>query len=117
MSFWSIECHPPVFKQIDVSNHSIVIINANKINPNYFQIQLDSKNISRLFWTIDYQEEFVTLELRVSRDGQYDWFAIGFSDYGEINQADLCVIWFDNKNKVHFQVKQIVKIPIINYFY
>ena len=33
-----------------------------------------------------------------------DWIAIGFSSYGEFDNADFCVFWIDWKGKAHLQV-------------
>ena len=70
-----------------------------------FQIGLDPQNLYRLFWTVDYQSESLTLEVRTVLNNEYDWFAIGFSDYGELFGADLCILWADRKRKLHFQVR------------
>ena len=78
--------------------------NKNESTVNAFQIGLDSQNLYRLFWTIDYQTESLTLEVKTVLKDNYDWFAIGFSDYGETSGADLCILWFDRKRKLHFQV-------------
>ena len=34
-----------------------------------------------------------------------DWIAIGFSNYGEFDNADFCVFWIDWKGKAHLQVR------------
>jgi hypothetical protein len=92
--------------------NSIICKTSNKSESNannfIFQVPLDSNNRFRLFWTIDYESEFVTLEVRSTLENKNDWFAIGFSDYGQITNADLCILWFDKKNRIHFQV--IIKI-------
>ena len=31
---------------------------------------------------------------------QQDWIAIGFSDYGELHNADFCVLWRDWRQKI-----------------
>jgi len=36
------------------------------------------------------------------------WFAIGFSDYGELKPADYCVLWSDWHQQIHLQVKYSV---------
>ena len=69
-----------------------------------FQTELDPQNKFRLFWTIDYLTESLTFEVRVILKDANDWFAIGFSDYGEMVGADLCILWTDKKHKLHFQV-------------
>ena len=34
-----------------------------------------------------------------------DWIAVGFSNYGEFDNADFCVFWLDWKGKAHLQVR------------
>ena len=70
--------------------------------PIFFQQQLDSRNKHRIFWSLDYTTETATIEVRANLNKSRDWFAIGFSDYGEIVNADLCVLWFDSDGKSHF---------------
>ena len=50
-----------------------------------------------LSWTAE--EDNVELEVR-SVLGAQDWLAIGFSDYGELNNADFCVLWRDWTQKL-----------------
>lgn len=35
------------------------------------------------------------------------WFAIGFSDYGELKPADYCVLWIDWHRQIQLQVIMI----------
>lgn len=76
---------------------------------NYFQVPLDARNRFRLFWSIDYEAEVLTMEFRILLSGRYDWFAFGFSDYGEINNADLCIFWLDKKDRLHFKVSEKIE--------
>ena len=32
------------------------------------------------------------------------WFGVGFSDYGDPENADLLIFWTDSQGKHHFQV-------------
>lgn len=74
--------------------------------PATFQINLDSEDLYRLFWNVDKSDETVLLEIRMKQSigSPLDWFAIGFSDYGQIERADLCLLWFDKRGKLHFEV-------------
>lgn len=69
----------------------------------YFEINLDPDDKLHLYWTVDYDEETVTFELRV-RASDHDWVGVGFSDQGDITNADLCILWTDKKRKNRFQV-------------
>ncbi|XP_054157733.1 dopamine beta-hydroxylase-like [Oppia nitens] len=72
-----------------------------------FQTALDADDRYRLFWTVDYETQSVTMELRLVLADINDWFAIGFSDYGDIRGADMCMFWTDRRHgkhrKTHFQ--------------
>lgn len=74
--------------------------------PEIHQLPLDRHNQYRLFWTVDYEASAVTIEVRANLRRRDDWFALGFSDYGNITEADLCVLWFDRQPKAHFQVRK-----------
>lgn len=82
----------------------------------YFEINLDPDDKLHLYWTVDYDEETVTFELRV-RASDHDWVGVGFSDRGEITNADLCILWTDKKRKNRFQVfKNFCTIYLLIYF-
>lgn len=74
--------------------------------PIFFQLPLDPADKYRIFWTLDYKTETATIEVRASLQHESDWFAIGFSDYGNVSNADLCVLWFDLSLKSHFDVSR-----------
>lgn len=69
----------------------------------YFETNLDPDDKLHLYWTVDYDEETVTFELRV-RSSDHDWVGVGFSNRGAITSADLCILWTDKKRKNKFQV-------------
>ena len=50
-----------------------------------------------LSWTVE--EDSVEMEVR-SVLAHHDWLAIGFSDYGDLNNADFCVLWRDWTQKL-----------------
>lgn len=70
-----------------------------------YQLNLDPDNKYRLFWTVDYDSQSVLFELRLIENRPLDWFAFGFSDYGSIANADLCLLWYDRRKKIHFDVR------------
>ena len=73
-----------------------------------FQIELNDTIGLTLFWHTDFDSQLVKFHVQFENKNieKYDfrWFAIGFSDYGELNQADLCFMWQDEQEKEHFQV-------------
>ena len=91
---------PLTTESITKSTNSVVRPSHSPV----FQLPLDSKNKYRLFWTLDYEASLVNIEVRAKLNTLNDWFAIGFSDYGNITGADLCVLWFDKKPRAYFEV-------------
>lgn len=39
-----------------------------------------------------------------------DWIGIGFSDYGDPRNADLCILWADWRGRLYLQVFKIEDI-------
>jgi len=68
-----------------------------------YHAELDTKGKLRLFWDIDPPTETVTfrLEAKVNKNSV---IGFGFSDYGEITNADMVMMWTDDAGKHHFQV-------------
>lgn len=66
----------------------------------YFELVLDPQSRFRLYWTVDYEAKSLTAELKLElpRD---DWFALGFSDRGNVTLADVCVLWADVHGNPH----------------
>ncbi|KAK4873371.1 hypothetical protein RN001_015400 [Aquatica leii] len=66
-----------------------------------FEVALDEDSLITLAWSLDYSKEVVTFEVHLPND--FGWFAIGFSDRGEIFPADYCVLWYNWKGRLKFQ--------------
>ncbi len=98
---------PPNFSDSSVDN------STSSTAPSTFQISLDPENKFRVFWSVDQADESVVFELRIAQQ-QLNWFAFGFSAYGSIAEADLCLLWFDKRGKLWFDVsKEILKLVFI----
>lgn len=81
-----------------------------------YYISLDSSGNTSLYWSIDYDQKFVTFEIHLSLR-KWDWFAIGFSDYGEFYPADYCILWSNREWKTEFRVSfLIIKIILLLIF-
>lgn len=66
---------------------------AEKILPQgVYYISLDPSGNISLYWSVDYNKQYVRFEVHLPLR-MWDWFAIGFSDYGEFYPADYCVLW------------------------
>ncbi|XP_017887322.1 tyramine beta-hydroxylase [Ceratina calcarata] len=53
-------------------------------------------------WRVDFMSETIIAEIHyVGADNT--WFAIGFSNYGELKSADYCVLWIDWHRQIQLQ--------------
>ncbi|CAD6205683.1 GSCOCG00009965001-RA-CDS [Cotesia congregata] len=57
---------------------------------------------STLYWRVDPTKEMIQFEIHYTGK-QSGWFAVGFSNRGELTLADYCVLWIDWHLKVHFE--------------
>jgi len=64
---------------------------------------LDTRGDFELFWDVDSVAETIQFRL-VANVNKDDLLAFGFSDYGEPEDADLCVMWTDLQGRHFFQV-------------
>lgn len=67
-----------------------------------FYVPLDGVGKIKLYWTLDYYAEKITFEVHLLSN--FGWFALGFSERGELFPADYCLLWYDWKKNEHFQV-------------
>ncbi|XP_076359948.1 tyramine beta hydroxylase [Tachypleus tridentatus] len=68
----------------------------------YFDVPLDHRDRFHLYWTINYVDKEVIMEVRAHLNTN-DWIGVGFSDRGNISNADLCIFWVDRQGDSHFQ--------------
>ena len=69
-----------------------------------YSTPVDTDGVFWLHWDVDYVTSTVHFRLRAHLAASYGWFGLGFSDYGEITNADLAVFWTDEDGWHHFQV-------------
>jgi hypothetical protein len=77
----------------------VVASTASSSRP--FRIPLDAN--STFSWILDYPAGTVSIEVHTP-GGRDHWVAVGFSDYGSLVRADLCVLWRDWRGRTHMQV-------------
>ncbi|KAI4495678.1 hypothetical protein M0802_008513 [Mischocyttarus mexicanus] len=53
-------------------------------------------------WRVDLTSQLVNVEIHYIGD-QNTWFAVGFSDYGELKPADYCILWTDWHQQTQLQ--------------
>ncbi|KAJ9576577.1 hypothetical protein L9F63_025529, partial [Diploptera punctata] len=87
-----------------VEQATIFVVLAVAAWATVYHIPLDSH--SNFSWTLDYPSSRLQVEVHVPKLRD-EWFAVGFSDYGQLPGADLCVMWEDWKRNVHFQTESI----------
>ncbi|XP_011307313.1 tyramine beta-hydroxylase [Fopius arisanus] len=52
-------------------------------------------------WRVNSGEENVVVEVHYSGE-EFSWFAVGFSDRGEVKPSDYCILWIDWHRGVNF---------------
>ncbi|KAK5640110.1 hypothetical protein RI129_010921 [Pyrocoelia pectoralis] len=79
----------------------ITLLLIRNVYTEVFHVPLDEGSLITLDWVVDYNRKIVTFEVHLpSNTG---WFAIGFSNGGEIFPADYCVLWYDWKGRLKFE--------------
>lgn len=59
-------------------------------------------------YRVEPAKELINVEIHYASD-ESSWFAIGFSERGDVKPADYCILWIDWRRGVHFQVtKQFI---------
>nr|CAG4640712.1 EOG090X0318 [Eulimnadia texana] len=66
-----------------------------------FSVTLDPDLNIVFNWTPDYAEKLIDVELNVEDLPAQSWIAVGFSDRGTWEDADLCVGWRDWRGRFH----------------
>lgn len=70
---------------------------------------LDVDNKIGLHWGVDHRAGLVTFVVTFAEDlPTFDWFALGWSDYGEFTAADFCVLFFTWDGKGYLQVRTVL---------
>ncbi|CAK1580485.1 unnamed protein product [Parnassius mnemosyne] len=65
---------------------------------------LDSNGALLLKWKVDYLDRKVRFQLIISdKAPEANWFALGFSNRGELENSDVCLVWTDYKGRDHFE--------------
>ncbi|XP_063364441.1 tyramine beta-hydroxylase [Cydia amplana] len=68
------------------------------------QSVLDPDGQLVLRWRVDYANRRVQFQLLVSESAPvFKWFALGFSDRGDLENSDVCVLWTDYNGSEHFE--------------
>ena len=79
----------------------LLVVASAASSSRLFRIPLDAN--STFSWILDYPAGTVSVEVHTP-GGRDHWVAVGFSDYGSLLGADLCVLWRDWRGRAHMQV-------------
>lgn len=96
----AITCSGVRYFNYKLRNSYLIFILENK---QVYHVSLKEDNTVTLDWLVDYIAENVEFEVHLP--SKFQWFAFGFSDRGDLFPADYCILWYDWKKKLHFQVK------------
>lgn len=67
---------------------------------------LDPKGLLTLKWRVDYVAQIIRFRVEFSdKAPSINWFALGFSDRGDLENSDICLVWTDYTKRDHFEVK------------
>ncbi|XP_064649636.1 dopamine beta-hydroxylase-like [Lineus longissimus] len=79
-----------------------------------YKIHLDPNGRLVLRWATDFERERIVFSLRAAID-DHERVGMGFSAYGEPEEADLVLFWRDEKRKVHFKDAWTDRKGLIHY--
>ena len=81
----------------------LLLVNCKRTTNYPYSLYLDRAKSLQLSWHVDYRKAIVEFRL-TAKVTPVTWFGVGFSDYGDPENADLLVFWTDSRGKHHFQV-------------
>ncbi|XP_052788523.1 dopamine beta-hydroxylase-like [Mya arenaria] len=68
-----------------------------------YSLYLDSEHTIEVSWNVNYHKEEVECRIRANIRQGSEWFGMGFSDYGELANADFVIFWTSANGVHHFQ--------------
>ncbi|XP_034831774.1 tyramine beta-hydroxylase isoform X1 [Maniola hyperantus] len=98
-----IKCIVPIFLTLIYYHYSF------KINTKSDQLAgsesvLDPKGEITLKWRVDYGARKIRFCVEFSKEAPtINWFALGFSDRGDLENSDVCLVWTDYMGRDHFE--------------
>lgn len=73
---------------------------------------LDPSGDFLLKWRVDYSNKKIRFTVKLSKDAPHlRWFSLGFSDRGNLDNSDVCIMWVDYKGGQHVTVSIDLYIP------
>ncbi|KAL4219402.1 hypothetical protein ACF0H5_021982 [Mactra antiquata] len=89
-----------LFVFIHVFARAMTVLDKDRSYP--YSVFLDTQKKLNFSWNVDYTRQKVEIKLGTDIPGTMT-FGVGFSDYGEIKNADFAVFWTSSKGVHHFQ--------------
>ncbi|GAB6033666.1 hypothetical protein CHUAL_013726 [Chamberlinius hualienensis] len=86
----------------DILEQNTIEADDNSESDDTYEIFLDSGKKFHLRWEVDYKNRMVLMTIDAVLTAN-QWIGIGFSDYGEVENAFLCILWRDMRYKSQFQ--------------
>ena len=81
-----------------------------------YSLTLDPAGDFQIKWDFVPDDNVITFLYDVRIEDAFSWVALGFSDYGEVQDADFVILWTDSHGESHFKVSSWpVKIIVINF--
>ncbi|KAM3965288.1 tyramine beta hydroxylase [Aphomia sociella] len=98
------ECVVGILSLLICSNFSFLIREKSEKQIAESESVLDLHGDLLLKWRVDYSLQRIQFEIRLSvKAPLFSWFALGFSDRGNLENADVCLLWTDYKGQDHFE--------------
>ncbi|KAL4716724.1 hypothetical protein ACJJTC_004843 [Scirpophaga incertulas] len=88
-----------------ICSHFSFLINTKKADRwAESEAVLDPNGELLLKWRVDYLLRKIQFEIVLSEKAPaFNWFALGFSDRGELTDSDVCLLWTDYRGQDHFE--------------
>ncbi|XP_066903551.1 dopamine beta-hydroxylase [Halyomorpha halys] len=81
-----------------VTYWAMALARGSEAPPGVYVLPLDPQAKHRFFWTLDYVDSTIQIEVQASISSN-KWFGIGFSDRGERSNADWCIFVSDKTGR------------------
>ncbi|XP_026762021.2 tyramine beta-hydroxylase [Galleria mellonella] len=98
------KCIVGIFSLFICSHFSFLIPKKSETRLAESESVLDPHSELLLKWRVDYSIEKIQFEIKLLKKAPpFSWFALGFSDRGNFENADVCLLWTDYKGHDHFE--------------
>ncbi|KAG7308475.1 hypothetical protein JYU34_005685 [Plutella xylostella] len=99
-----VKCIVAVFFSLISFHYSFSLPSKRENNIAESQSVLDPHGFLLLKWRTDYTNRRIRFTLLISEKApSFNWMALGFSDRGDLNNSDVCLLWTDYKGRDHFE--------------